>query len=68
MSITILQKNYKKLEQKIETIEQMVRTFFAGELKEEKIKKLEKLSQQLDAGQGKRFTSYRAFQQYLRSL
>jgi len=68
MGITTLQKNYKKLEHKIETIEQMVRTFFAGELKEEKVKQLEKLSQQLDAGQGKRFTSHRAFQQYLRSL
>lgn len=46
----------------------MVKGFFAGELKEEKVKKLEKLSQQLDAGQGKRFTSYQAFQRYIKSL
>lgn len=68
MSITMLQKSYKKLEYRIKNIEQMVREFFAGELKEGKVKKLEKLSQQLDVGQGKRFTSHQAFQRYLKSL
>jgi len=68
MSTTTLQKNYKKLENRLEGLEQIIRKFFEGELKEVKIKKLEKISQRLDEGKGQRFSSYREFQRYLKSL
>ena len=68
MSITTIQKNYKKLENRMETLEQVIKEFFSGELKEEKIKKLEKISKQLDRGSGRRFSSHHDFQQYLKSL
>ena len=38
------------------------------ELKEIKVKKLEKISEKLDKGLGKKFSSHLEFQQYLKSL
>ncbi len=68
MSAVILQKNYKKLENRLESLEQIIKEFFAGELQEAKIKKLDKISRQLDEGGGRRFASHREFQRYLKSL
>ncbi|OGY64368.1 MAG: hypothetical protein A3E64_01925 [Candidatus Harrisonbacteria bacterium RIFCSPHIGHO2_12_FULL_48_16] len=68
MSTAILQKNYKRLENRLETLEQIIGELFVAGLKEGKVKMLEKVSKELDKGRGKRFFSYRKFQQYLKSL
>ena len=68
MSITTLQKNYKKLENRLGMIERLIREFFGGELKDEELKKLESISKKMDKGQGRRIASRGEFQQYLESL
>ena len=68
MSITILQKNYKKLESRLGTLERLMREFFGGELKDEKLQKLESISKKLDKGYGRRIASRGEFQRYLKSL
>lgn len=68
MSTATLQKNYKRLENRLENLEQVIKEFFGGELKGAKLRKLEKISKRLDGGYGHRFSSYKAFQRHLKAL
>lgn len=68
MSTATLQKNYKKLENRLENLEEVIGELFGGELKDAKVKKLAKISRRLDGGGGQRFSSHKAFRRYLKSL
>ena len=68
MTTVTLQKNYKKLENRLGAIERILKVFMGDELSSSKVRKLELLSKKLDEGAGKRFGSHRAFSQYVKSL
>ncbi len=68
MATATIEKNYKKLENRLEHLEKLVRVMVQNEIKTEKILEWERISRELDAGGGKRFSSYRAFEKYLKSL
>lgn len=68
MTTTALERNYKKLEGRLQCLEQAMIDFLSEELKEDKSKKLEAISQKIDSGHGKRFISYDKFKSYLKSL
>ena len=68
MTTVTLEKNYKKLKNRLETLEKLVKVLVRSEIKAEKILQWEKTSRKLDAGGGKKFSSYQAFEKYLKSL
>lgn len=68
MTTVTLEKNYKKLESRLETLEKLVRALAQSEIRAEKILQWERTSRDLDAGRGRRFSSHRAFEKYLKSL
>ena len=68
MTTITLEKSYKKLQNRLAVLERVVKEFLSDELKSEKVKSFEKISKRLDSGAGKRFSSYRAFRGYLKSL
>ena len=68
MSTTILEKNYKKLENRLGNLEKFVKFKFEDELTSKEVLKLMKISEKLDKGAGRRFHGGREFFRYLKSL
>ena len=68
MTTVTLEKNYKKLENRLEYLEKLVKVIAADELTPRKIAALQKISRDLDRGSGKRFHSRQELLRYLKSL
>ena len=68
MITVTLEKNYKKLKNRLEALEKLMKVIVRSEVRAEKILQWEKTSRKLDADGGKEFSSYREFEKYLKSL
>lgn len=68
MTTATIQKNYKRLENRLENLERIVERLATDELTAQEITKLEKVSGALDRGAGKRFYSRQELLRYLKSL
>lgn len=68
MSTAILEKNYKNLENRLESLENFVKFMFEDELTSKEINKLTRISEKLDKGEGRRLETRREFLRYLKAL
>lgn len=68
MTTVTLEKNYKKLENRLENLEKLIKVIIENELVQKELSKLGKISHKLDEGTGKRFYSRQEFLRYLKSL
>ena len=68
MTAITFEKDYKKLQNRLENLEKLVKAIINDELTPKVINKLGKISERLDLGFGRRFNSSRAFDRYLKSL
>ena len=68
MITATIQKSYKKLEERVKKLEKIVTIALQDEISSARLKKLEKISESLDKGKGKHFSSSRSLFQYLDSL
>ncbi len=66
MTTVTLEKNYKKLKSRLETLEKLVKVLVNSEIKAEKILQWEKTSRDLDRGLGKRIRSQKELVRYFK--
>lgn len=68
MPTKTLEKNYKELKSRLESLEKLVAVLVNDEIKTEKILQWKKASRDIDRGLGKRITSQKELVRYFKSL